>query len=208
MPCGAKCRDGSACTQRAMPNGRCRMHGGKSLAGIASPTLTTGRYSKYLPTRLLERYETAQNDRELLAMGQEIALIDARLSDVLTRVDHGDSAELWNDLHEAVKAARLTGELDDVERLVARGIEDWTAWGEIGKLIDRRRALVESERKRLVDLQQMLTTNEAVLLITRVIDIVRRHVTDRAALSAIGVELAGLVNADGGRRLEPAGPRE
>jgi len=29
-----------------MPNGRCRLHGGRSLRGIASPTFKTGRYSK------------------------------------------------------------------------------------------------------------------------------------------------------------------
>jgi hypothetical protein len=30
VPCGARTRDGSPCTAPAMPNGRCRAHGGLS----------------------------------------------------------------------------------------------------------------------------------------------------------------------------------
>ena len=37
--CGAKTRSGGSCRQPAMPNGRCRLHGGKSLSGPAH-----GRY--------------------------------------------------------------------------------------------------------------------------------------------------------------------
>ena len=35
-----------------MPNGRCRMHGGKSLIGVDSPTYKHGLYSRDLLTRL------------------------------------------------------------------------------------------------------------------------------------------------------------
>ena len=56
--CGAKTRQGGVCKQPALPNGRCHYHGGKSLAGLASPTYQTGRYSKALPARLAARYAT------------------------------------------------------------------------------------------------------------------------------------------------------
>ena len=46
--CGAKTRHGTRCRGLAMKNGRCRMHGGSSLAGIASPSFKDGRRSKYL----------------------------------------------------------------------------------------------------------------------------------------------------------------
>lgn len=44
-PCGAKKRDGGACQQPAMRNGRCRLHGGKSLSGIVHPSFRHGQYS-------------------------------------------------------------------------------------------------------------------------------------------------------------------
>jgi hypothetical protein len=52
------CRQQAAAPTHAPPmaNGRCRMHGGKSLHGIASPRFKHGRYSKYLFARLAGRY--------------------------------------------------------------------------------------------------------------------------------------------------------
>ena len=45
--CGAKTRSGGQCKNLAMhPAGRCRMHGGKSLRGLASPRYKHGKYSK------------------------------------------------------------------------------------------------------------------------------------------------------------------
>ena len=81
--CGAKTRSGSACQNRPMPNGRCRMHGGKSLGGIASPNFKHGGYSKFLPVRLGDNYQEAMADPELLALRDDIALLDARVHDLM-----------------------------------------------------------------------------------------------------------------------------
>jgi len=54
--CDAKTRAGGLCQNAPMANGRCRMHGGKSLRGIASPRFKHGRYSKDLVARLAGRY--------------------------------------------------------------------------------------------------------------------------------------------------------
>ncbi len=46
--CGAKTRQGSLCCSPAMPNGRCRMHGGSSPGaprGEANGNYKTGRYT-------------------------------------------------------------------------------------------------------------------------------------------------------------------
>jgi hypothetical protein len=44
--CGAKTRSGGTCKQRPMRNGRCRMHGGASLAGRWHPNFRTGEFTK------------------------------------------------------------------------------------------------------------------------------------------------------------------
>jgi hypothetical protein len=47
--CGAKTRAGTACKRSArQPQGRCRLHGGLSLGGVAHPNFKHGRRSKYL----------------------------------------------------------------------------------------------------------------------------------------------------------------
>lgn len=43
--CGAKTRSGGPCKTKPMPNGRCRMHGGKSLSGENHPRWKHGRYA-------------------------------------------------------------------------------------------------------------------------------------------------------------------
>ena len=85
--CGAKTKqseDGHPCKRYVTPGAtRCRMHGGKSLTGIAHPRFKHGKYVKHMPGRLTEKYEEARSDSELLAMREELSLIDARIKDLL-----------------------------------------------------------------------------------------------------------------------------
>lgn len=193
-----------------MPNGRCRIHGGKSLAGIASPTYQTGRYSRYLPGRLLGRYAEAQANPALLELRDDISLIDARLGDLLSRVDTGESGALWQQLMQArleVIACKRVGDtagqtkaLNTLLDLVGQGHADYRAWAEVGAVLDQRRRLVESERKRLVEMQQTLTVEKAMLLIGAIGGIIKAHVDDRAILAKISADISALVAAEPGAR--------
>lgn len=57
--CGAKTRSGKPCKNRAMPNGRCRMHGGKSTGAPPAKmkknknSMKHGLFAKYLPQETL-----------------------------------------------------------------------------------------------------------------------------------------------------------
>lgn len=184
-----------------MANGRCRMHGGRSLIGAASPQFKTGRYSKHLPARLSARYQEAQNDPQLLALRDEVALIDSRLAELLGRVDTGESAQRWKEAQEAfdeLRKARTKGDakefaaaMDELERALLSG-NDYGLWAEIANAVNLRKQLVESERKRLVEMQQMITSERAMVLLTTVVDIIRSHVTDRNTLTAISAEFRKL----------------
>jgi len=44
--CGARTRAGGKCKQPAMPNGKCRLHGGKSKSGREHGRFSTGEYTK------------------------------------------------------------------------------------------------------------------------------------------------------------------
>src|SRR5215813_2753544 len=55
----------------------CRLHGSRSLMGIASRRLKGGRFSKYMPKGGLKRaYERAASDRELISLRDDLALIE------------------------------------------------------------------------------------------------------------------------------------
>jgi hypothetical protein len=183
------------------------VHGGLSPVGPASATFITGRYSNVLPTRLLARYRESLNDPELLNGRAEISVVDARLVEVLTGLDSAGSAQLWRALRDAYRALQTAQRTRDPSALrlalaefgaiVERGDGDRAAWDEVIRLVGVRQRLVESERKRLVEMQQMITATEAMTLVTAVSDAVRTHVTDEATLRAITADLLRLLNRHG-----------
>ena len=208
--CGAKCRDGHACTQPQMPNGRCRMHRGGAVKGIAHPDFKDGRYSKVLPIRLLSRYHEAAKDPDLLVARHEIALCDSRLADLISRVDSGESGELWKNAAKAMDDLRLSraskdsglmaDALNSLEQIITAGAADYAAWNEIGKLLDRRQRFVESERKRLVEMQQTMTADQANALVAALISAVRKNVTDRDILTRIQADIIAICDWKSDRR--------
>ena len=183
------------------------MHGGKSLRGLAATDQRANlRHSKYIPGRLLERYQTAAADSELLELRQEVALVDARLSDLLQRVDTGESGKLWADVFSTWEDMKTAVAAKDkkkqqqaaakLDALISRGASDYQAWSEIQIIIEQRRKLVESERKRLVDMQQYITSQQAMTLVAAMIGIIKENVRDRDTLQNISTAVNGLVAAN------------
>lgn len=78
QPCGASPRRGKAV---------CRNHGGNTPAGIASPHFKHGnksRYLQHLPASLAAHFD--QDSKNLVALTEELAVIEARIIDVLDRM--------------------------------------------------------------------------------------------------------------------------
>jgi hypothetical protein len=198
--CKAKNRQGNRCKQPVEPGMEvCRFHGGKSLKGRAHPNFKHGRYSRHIPARMLATYEAAAKDPELLSMTSEIALLDARLADVLTRVDAGESGRLWKSLRseydaylaegrkgteESLAKAREHG--NNVDNLIRRGLADWSSWAEITSLVEARRKVVDSEAKRRVQMHQTLSLEQMLVLMESIYAVVAEHVDDPGTLAAIG----------------------
>jgi hypothetical protein len=129
------------CKQSVVPGLEvCRFHGGATPRGVASANFKHGRYSKAIPDRLVGMYEKALSDEDLIALRDEIALIDARLSELLATVDDAVSGSSWSD---------------------------------IDKLIERRRKLCDSERRRILDLQLVLTAEQATALMAAIVQVIR-----------------------------------
>lgn len=207
MQCNAKNRRGEQCGKSAVPGKSvCRLHGGATPCGAGSPHWKHGRYSKALPAHLLDRYEEARQDTELLALRDDVALVDTRLGELLKHVDTGEGGQRWAMLQQAMSdlqrayrqgdTAALTAAIDRLGAVIQRGRDEAAVWEEICGLLEQRRRLAESEHRRLIGLQQMLTAEEALSILAVVADSVRRHVTDRKAQQAIADELALLARRD------------
>jgi len=205
-----ECGEHRACMQPVAREGqRCRYHGGASPGGLAASNFKHGRYSRYLPGRIAERYQEALQDDELLSMRDEVALLDTRLAELVRELEAGDSRDLWDDLHsiyQGMVRARQRGKTRDMARaiieigeLIERGAGKWATWDAIGELMEQRRKLVESERRRMLDLQQYVTAERVMLLITAIVNVVARYVDDKRTLGRIAADVRELSAGEGRR---------
>jgi len=209
--CTAKAKQtGVRCKRNATPGRNvCRMHGGRSLQGVDSPRFKTGRYSKYLPDRLVERYEEALNDVELMRLNDEIALVDTKLQDVLEqRPAEGEGPGAWQQVRDAHQRLEHAIARDDanatqagVVRLsegIASGRDECAAWGMILELIEQRRKLVDTERRRLLDEDQVISVERLMILVAAIVDIIKRNVASREERAAVSNEIRCLVSSSDG----------
>lgn len=196
-------RTGKPCGAYALKGRQvCRAHGGKSPRGAQSPSFKSGRYSKHIPDRLLEKYETALGDERLLELGEDIALLDVRLRELVENVDTSGQAGDWKTMQElwllylgepgGVRQAELS-------EFIESCIEEGNRWDEIRETLERRRRLVESERKRHAELDQNITIQEGIGLVKLFFELVKQHVSDAGALQAIGEGLNTLLAGGGDR---------
>ena len=191
----------------------CRLHGGKTPRGWESANTKHGRYSADLPTRLADRYNAALGDPDLVNLSSEIALLDARIGEVIGKLGTGEAGAIWRDLrvaHGKLLAARKDNDtlamvkaLTQIDTLVADGAADYQQWSEIVGLIDQRRKLVEAESKREALLRQNITVENAMLLVGLLRNIIFEEIVDVPTRMKIGARLreitAGSSNTPGGR---------
>lgn len=187
--CGAKCRPNAKfrfCHQMAMPNGRCKQHGGKNPPpGPSHHRYESGLYSKTLPRHLRADYEAQLLNPDLLTLRREIAVLDARLAELLGAADVGETRQLWESVeriagemlealnrNDAAKLAALVGELVEAAR---NGANSWRAWGAVQAAMETRNRLVTSERKRQLEQGEMLERAAAIALFGALADAVRKH---------------------------------
>jgi hypothetical protein len=202
-----------------MDNGRCRMHGGATPKGIANPNFKNGRYSKYLPTSLTDRYKEAVSDPELLSLREEIGLVGTFTGELLSQLSDGanwgamgaaldDVRDTWAALNDASRRgdaaaftenlAALGSRINAARRLCTEGEAGADVFRQVGEQIDRRERLVRSESRRLEQMHHMIAVEDAMSLFVSLTQAVREAVDDRHVLTVISDEFARLAGRIGG----------
>lgn len=193
----------------AQPMGRktkCSAHGGRSLAGIASPTLTAGgRYSKYIPAQLASKYDEARTDGDILSLNEDVALLRSFTFKYLSEMSAGDTHPAW------IEAKKAYGEMSAAEAQGVAGIDKYMAArvklaniiepnyraalaeGQVTRYIDQLGRIADKERRLILDRQQNITVERMMLLITAIAAVVKQHVDDRHKLNAIQNGIQGLL---------------
>lgn len=198
--------DGEKCQQPVVEGmEKCRFHGGKSLKGVAAPSFRDGRYSKYMPARMLDKYHESLKDPAALTQRHELALIESRIEDLIKRTDSGESGALMKELrgiarqHEqAVRSndpAEVMRTMKELVGMIKQANSDYRAWDDIHRWTMAREKMVASERKRQQDAKQTVTLSEMMAIISALGEILRRHVTDMGVLNAVTTDIGRLINS-------------
>src|SRR5690625_3346389 len=143
--CGAKTRSGKSCKNWAMPNGRCRMHGGKSTRAPPekmkknSNARTHGLFAKYLPEETVEIMESINDINPLDILWTNIQMQFASIirAQQIMYVENKDD-------HTTFK----TKERDD-EMVIERHYEIHAAW-------DKQATFMNSLSRSMAELRNML----------------------------------------------------
>jgi hypothetical protein len=174
--------------------------------GIASPHWKGKGRSRYpdLPVHLLDSYQQAMSDPDLLSLKSEISVVDARINDLMGKVTTeggGGFVLKAEQILDAFIEAQVRGDVEGMKLYLSKldghirqGKADWGMWGEITDLFKLRATLTANERKRLVDAQLMIDARQAMALLAAITAIIRENVQDRTTLSAIAGGIARLTN--------------
>lgn len=208
--CGAKTRKGTPCRNTAvMENGRCRMHGGKSPIGAGHPSYRDGRHSKFgaiFSGDALAHYEATRDDPRYLEMREDIALMDTLLLEELMRARVGEGGALWEELGrvwrsfeeaDPTKDATTAGRaLRRMGEIIAEGAGRHAAQGQALEIIERKRKLTETERRRISEEQQMIPAARVLAFVGALVAIVNEETPERDARARIASKVARLVHQD------------
>lgn len=219
--CGAKRKRGQGiCRVTAIyQNGRCRVHGGPTPSGPDSANFQHGGYSKWgvLPKNLAEHYARTrqQSDTALMSLTDEIALIDARLSQLMGELEPAGTVKLWTEARTKLAAfkdaaARKTGVLESLaalETVIDAGANGSTNWVGIVELLEQRRKLVDTESKRRRESQEMISARQAMALVSYVAHAIREHVTDATARAKVFTSLQKVLKGNQAATIDVAATR-
>lgn len=165
--------------------------------GAGRPTKPGGRppskYTKHLPTSLVQKYEEFLTDPDIVSCRGELALMDSRIAELLTRLEDSLGDASWVKVRHALsvlkKSLIKSNSIIDAEGLLEEALESNSTESEIWKsivgLVDSRRKLSETEMRRIEKAQHYLDIQQANALVSFLMDTVKDNVTDPVAIRAI-----------------------
>ncbi len=209
VKCRARKSDGVTPCRAWAVAGRsvCWAHGGASPApGPSHPNFRHGRYSRVVPRGIRSLYEAGLRDPELLAMTDEMAVLDARAGELLARIGTGESAERWKQVREAMRVVlsfQAQGDGENTEEAISElsklifASDDYEGWGEIVRVYDARRKISNTERARRQAAEASISAAQVMALMSSLSAIIVGHVADPQARTLIAEDIRRLMSREG-----------
>ena len=200
--------------RRAGPNGRCAWHGGRAAAGANHGNFKHGRYSKFVPSALAKKYRDAEANPEVLSLRSDVALIEAMIAERLENMQQqGGTAEDWASASRSFRqvVAAIQGgdpqQLDESLKHLGKVLDEGGALhkqrAELQRMIDSKGRATDRENRRLKDLQQYMTMQQAMALMGFLADSITRHCHDQHVRQLIHADFAKILDGRGGAPSAP-----
>jgi len=183
---GVSKNSGEQCKQRREEGKQyCRFHGGARKVGAQVHVFKDGKYSKYMPEKLRERYEGFLGNEALKSVEHELALLNTRISQ-LTEVEDEDFGrrtfyeffDVWVKIMAAVRDGRrhdqvtLFAEMND---LMNNRDRHETVWADIERISGTVSRLVAVEQKLQEQQRTSITIEQALTILTAMVNSVRQE---------------------------------
>lgn len=160
------------------------------------------RYGKSLRNvTLRERYEEQLTSPDLLSLRDEQALIVARMGTLMAQLD-GAGIDFLT-LYEMQQAILTHAMINDTQsviaattalgQLLAQGIKEMDVWREAYAVIDLKRKLVDTEMKTISSIGGMLSMEQFMQLLAKLVAAIDLHV-EKSTMSAIHGEIEKILD--------------
>lgn len=131
----------------------------------------------------------------------ENALLAIRIAEVVKGLEERSGGQIFREVSQAwtdLKAATLgNGDVKacqaKLEALLTDGVGKEKSWLELRELLQERAALAKAEWTRLAQLNSFISVQQALTLVSAIVDAVKRHVMEPTVLTAVVAEIAVLV---------------
>jgi len=142
-----------------------------------------------------------RRDESLLSLMDENALLAIRIAEVVKGLEERSGGQIFREVSQAwtdLKAATMgNGDVKTcqakLEALLTDGVGKEKSWLELRELLQERAALAKAEWTRLAQLNSFISVQQALTLVSAIVDAVKRHVMEPTVLTAVVAEIAVLV---------------
>jgi len=132
----------------------------------------TKKYERFLPKRLTQKYLESVNDPEIIALNDDIALVETRIKQLIDNIDKDEPPVVWADAYEAFlefSRFRRLGDKEEADKafyvledMFEHNTKERESWDEIFVRLEQRVKFAVDERKRRMDMKSLMDAEEAM----------------------------------------------
>ena len=155
---------------------------------------TTGRYGESIRrVSLNRRYLEQMSAPDWISLRDETALVTSKINELLAKIDTNGVdflalSAIYQELlayiaNDDMPAVAISAE--QMGEIIEKGIAEALIWKDLYQAIEQRRKLVETEMKTLNSIGAMLSMEQVMTLVGKLISTITLHIQDKGTLTAI-----------------------